>query len=151
MSKYNIIAIGKLPSEYVSVSNHLLKLLNKKITITEISPKKNLQPPEVIDFETNLIMDKLQKTDFVILLDVMGKEVSSQEFSELLQKMSVDNIDNITFIIGGAWGVSKKLKDRANMKISLSKMTFPHMLARIILLEQIYRAHSIINNHPYHK
>jgi 23S rRNA (pseudouridine1915-N3)-methyltransferase len=151
MTKYNIIAIGKLPKEYEPLFNHLITLLGKDIIISEITPKKTLPYPEIISYESSLILEKIQKTSLVILLDIKGKTFSSENFANTLNKLTNDGHSNISFIIGGAWGVSEEVKARANLSISLSPMTFPHMLARIILMEQIYRTIAISNNHPYHK
>jgi 23S rRNA (pseudouridine1915-N3)-methyltransferase len=101
-----------------------------------------------MNIEADAILDKIKDNEYVILLDVVGKKLDSKDFAKTLLNHSDKKI---TFIIGGAYGVSNKVKNRANNSISLSGLTFPHMLARIILLEQIYRAKSIIDNHPYHK
>ena len=145
MTKFRIIAIGKLPSEYENISKHLITMLGKNIEIQELISKKN-----TTEHEGELILEKIHKTDFVILLDIKGTKFSSEKFSDYLTKISMTN-SSICFIIGGAFGVSANVQSRANSSLSFSDMTFPHMLARIILLEQIYRAMAISNGHPYHK
>lgn len=143
-----IIAVGKLPKEFSDIHNHYVKLLSNKIDVTEIIVKKNIQGPEIMNLEANHILDKINDDELVILLDLKGKDIDSHGFSKLIESNSDKKI---TFIIGGAYGFSDKVRKRANKNISFSKLTFPHMLARIILLEQIYRAKTISENHPYHK
>lgn len=147
MNKTTILSVGKLPSEYKSLSDHYLKMLGKNISIQEIIIKKNIDGPEVMKLEAKEILSKIKPSQQVILLDVKGKSPDSYEFAKI-----IDNSEKeICFIIGGAFGVSDEVKKRADKRISLSPLTFPHMLARIILLEQIYRAKSIISGHPYNK
>ena len=150
MSKISIIAVGKLPSEYSDIAKHFMKMLGNSLTQHEIVIKKNINSAEIMEYEADAIFSKITGSDFIILLDPVGERFDSHKFAEYFQKTS-DNNDKISFIIGGAWGVSNKIKARANKTISLSNLTFTHMLARIILLEQIYRARAITNNHPYHK
>ena len=145
MTKFHIIAIGKLPSEYTSISNHLTTMLGKNIEISELISKKN-----TIKHEGELILQKINKSEFTILLDIQGTKFSSEKFADYLSKLSM-NHSSICFIIGGAFGVAHDVKTRANATLSFSDMTFPHMLARIMLLEQIYRASSIMHHGPYHK
>ena len=145
MNKFRIIAIGKLPSEYENISKHLITMLGKNMEICELISKKN-----TIEHEGVLILEKISKLDFVILLDIKGTKFSSEKFSDYLNKISM-NHSNICFIIGGAFGVSHEVQVRANATLSFSDMTFPHMLARIMLLEQIYRSIAISQGHPYHK
>ena len=146
LNKISIIAIGKLPSEYKDLSSHYLKMIGK-LEITEIVIKKNLSEKEALQSEGKEILSKIKPSQKVILLDVVGKSLDSHKFAKMLGDINQD----ICFVIGGAYGVSEDLKRRAAISISLSDLTFPHMLARIILLEQIYRAKSILVGHPYHK
>jgi len=145
MNKFRIIAIGKLPSEYQNISKHLITMLSNNTEIHELVSKKNS-----IEHEGELILSKISKLDFMILLDIKGSQFSSKKFADYLNKASM-NYSNICFVIGGAFGVSQAVKARANSILSFSEMTFPHMLARIMLLEQIYRAITIKQGHPYHK
>lgn len=146
-NKISILSVGKLPSEYKTICDHYLKMLGKNISIKEIIVKKKLEGIKAMKEEAKEILSKLRINQQVILLDVKGKSPDSHEFAKI-----IDSSDSeICFIIGGAFGVSEEIKKRADRKISLSPLTFPHMLARIILLEQIYRAKSIIAGHPYHK
>ncbi len=148
VSKISIIAVGKLPKEYQPICEHFMKML-PGLTIHEVAAKKNISGPEVMEHEGELSLAKINSGDYLVLLDPRGKKFDSHDFSTFLSKAS--EAGKVTFMIGGAWGFSSKVKARANTMISLSDLTFPHMLARIILLEQIYRARSISTNHPYHK
>lgn len=104
----------------------------------------------VLKKEQDKILKVLNSKDYIITLEVEGKEETSIEFANHLNNLFIQN-SNITFIIGGSYGLSEEIKKLSNYKLSFSKMTFPHQLFRIILLEQIYRAFKIINNEEYHK
>jgi 23S rRNA (pseudouridine1915-N3)-methyltransferase len=149
MSRISIIALGKLPSEYVAASEHFTRMLSKDVSIHEIIIKKNINGPEIMEPEADAILSKIPVSDYMILLDPRGKKLDSIDFAQSLSRAMENN--KITFVIGGAFGVSDRVKSRANFALSLSDLTFSHMLARIILLEQLYRAKSIIAGHPYHK
>lgn len=112
-----------------------------KVNASEIEKIKQLEGKEIIN--------NLKK--YNILLSLKGKELSSIELAEFITKKQVDGLSELTFIIGGSYGVSKDVEDKVQEKISFSKLTFPHQLIRVIFLEQIYRAFTIINNKGYHK
>ncbi len=112
-----------------------------KVNASEIEKIKQLEGKEIIN--------NLKKCN--ILLSLKGKELSSIELAEFITKKQVDGLSELTFIIGGSYGVSKDVEDKVQEKISFSKLTFPHQLMRVIFLEQIYRAFTIINNKGYHK
>lgn len=141
-----IICVGKIKETFFKEAiEEYLKRLQKyhKIIIDEIIDSD-------IKTEGKLILDRIKDKEYVITLEITGKEMNSLEFSKYLNKTFITN-SNITFIIGGSEGLDNKVKERANYKISFSKLTFPHQLFRIILLEQIYRSFKIINNETYHK
>jgi 23S rRNA (pseudouridine1915-N3)-methyltransferase len=115
-----------------------------------IKNTKNLSGKEQKSKEGQLILSKLNPSDRVILLDEKGKEMTSVEFAGFLQKNMNSGIKNLVFIIGGPYGFSQAVYQRAQQKISLSQMTFSHQLIRLIFLEQLYRAFTIIHHHPYH-
>jgi 23S rRNA (pseudouridine1915-N3)-methyltransferase len=118
-----------------------------------IAPPKNanvLSAEVLKKEEAKLVMDALQKDDVLILLDERGKQLSSVELSELLQQKANASVKRIIFLIGGAFGVDNVVTERANMSWSLSKLVFPHMLVRLILTEQLYRACTILRNEKYH-
>lgn len=116
------------------------------------SPKNaaTLSEAELKEKEGELILSQLKKDDYVILLDERGKQFSSEELASFLQQRANESQKNIIFLIGGAYGVSIDVLQRAQMKWGLSKLVFPHQLVRLILSEQIYRACSIIRNEKYH-
>jgi len=141
-----IICVGKLKEKYLKDAvDDYTKRINKyhKIQIVEMNEEKT------IEIEGEKILQKV-KDDYVIVLDIGGEMPDSVNFSHIIEKTFIFN-SKITFIIGSSLGLSKDVKNRANKLISFSKMTFPHGLFRIILLEQIYRSFKIINNEQYHK
>ena len=146
-----IIAVGKQDkSDEIHLIKKYLKRLKYKVIITEIPLKNSLVDSARIEFEACEIIKKIQDKDNIIVLDEKGQNKTSQEFSKIIDQ-SMMNSKNITFIIGGAYGLSENIKQKANSLINFGNMTLPHMLVRVILLEQIYRSQQILNNHPYHK
>tara|TARA_B100001059_G_C17718797_1_gene519490 strand:+ start:128 stop:595 length:468 start_codon:yes stop_codon:yes gene_type:complete len=111
---------------------------------------KSSQKSSIIKFDSEIIFKKLKKEDIIILLDEKGKDFNSIEFSKFLEEHMIRGVKNLTFVIGGAYGFSKELREFAKNKISLSKMTFSHDMARLFFIEQLYRSLTIINNIPYH-
>lgn len=147
INKICILSVGKIPAEYKPVENHYTKMVGNQIKIEEIIIKKNLSGPALMKLEEKAILEKIKSNAKAILLDVKGKMPDSYKFAEIIK----DSPTPICFIIGGAFGVTAEVKKRADMIISLSNLTFTHIFAKIILLEQIYRAKTIIEGHPYHK
>lgn len=153
--KCNIISVGHKPSQWESEGiNFYTKQLPKNLVINYIDLKGKQHPKmskdEVIKLEENLILEKLNPKDKIIVCDMHGKDLSSVDFSEVLSQ-SIDLNQDISFVIGGSFGLSKRVISRADIKFSASSLTFPHRLFKIILIEQIYRSFSIFNNQPYHK
>lgn len=118
--------------------------------IPDIKNAKNLSESEQKIKEGQLILNKLSPTDYLILLDENGKEFSSIGFSEFLQKKMNSGLKTIVFVIGGPYGFSDEVYQKAEGKVSLSQMTFSHQMIRLFVIEQIYRAYTILNNEPYH-
>lgn len=116
------------------------------------TPKQaaTLSEPALKKAEASIILSQLDKDDFMVLLDERGKQFSSPELADFLQKRANESIRNIIFLIGGAYGVDETVTKRANVSWSLSKLVFPHMLVRLILSEQLYRACTILRNEKYH-
>jgi 23S rRNA (pseudouridine1915-N3)-methyltransferase len=144
-----IMCVGSLKEAfYKEAEKEYLKRLSKytKLEVIEISEEK-----EDKEIESKKIMDRIDQKEYLILLDISGREYDSIELADKIDKLLLYGKSNITFIIGGSTGVSDKLKEICNEKISFSKLTFPHQLFRIILLEQIYRSFKIINKETYHK
>ena len=143
----HLISIGKLDKNFSVIAAHYTKMIKWPVKFTEISHDKKLLPEQLKIFEGKLVTDTLSNQSLKIALEVTGKAVSSHEFAKLLEK-ALAEYRAIDFIIGG---LDYKVSSSAHHKISLSNMTMPHMLAKVILLEQIYRAQTILQNHPYHK
>ena len=149
MITINIICTGKIKEKYLKDAiDEYSKRLSKfcKLNILELPDKK------IPDKSNSSIENEIKniESENVICLDLKGKQFSSEEFAQDIQDISMLH-SNITFIIGGSLGMSEKLLNLANQKICFSKMTFPHQLIRVFLLEQIYRAFKIINGENYHK
>lgn len=118
--------------------------------IPDLKKTRNLSVDQQKTLEGKLILERLNPSYFVILLDENGKQFSSEGFSEYIQKRLNSGIKQLIFVIGGPYGFSEELYSRANGKISLSKMTFSHQLVRLLFVEQLYRAFTILRNEPYH-
>lgn len=128
-----------------------------KLDIIELDDEKapeNLSDKEmemIKDKEGKKILAKIKDTSYVIALAIDGKSLSSEELADTINKLGIRGVSNITFVIGGSLGLSDEVLSRADYKLSFSKMTFPHQLMRLILLEQVYRSYRINNGEPYHK
>lgn len=106
---------------------------------------------QVKEKEGKALLRQVNEKDEVVLLDIQGESMDSVKFSKILKNYGIQGTKNVIFIIGGSLGVSEEVRKRANRRISFSKMTFPHQMMQVILLEQIYRGYRIMENHPYHK
>ena len=152
MLKINVICVGNLKDKFfIEAAGEYAKRLSRfcSLKVTELKEYTNLSNIEQIKkMEGEDIIKNI--SGYVILMDVEGKMLSSEDLAENIDTISLNNSE-ITFVIGGSYGVSEGVKAKVNQKISVSKMTFPHRLFRIMLLEQIYRAFTINNNISYHK
>ena len=156
MLHINVICVGKIKESFfrdaiLEYSKRLSRFCN--LTITELQdekiPEKASEKIEQ-EKEGQNIISHIKKDSYVIALDLTGKELDSVALSQKIENLSISN-SSITFIIGGSLGLSKQVLNYCNEKLCFSKMTFPHQLIRIFLLEQIYRAFKIANNETYHK
>jgi 23S rRNA (pseudouridine1915-N3)-methyltransferase len=156
--KIRILTVGKVKEEYLQAA---IKEYSKRISafadleIVEIAEAKlskenNSEIKLAVDKESNTIINSLNKKDYNILLDIEGKELDSIKLAHLFASTQQTS-SSFTFIIGGSNGVNDLLKKSVNLRLSFSKLTFPHQLVRVILLEQIYRIFKINNNQMYHK
>ncbi len=146
--KITIVAIGKLKEKFLveGVEEYLKRLrLFSKIEIREIPECRT------IDEEGKKILAQIPKDSFVFVLDVAGNPITSENFAKKISDLNLRGISNLTFVIGGAFGLSEEVKKISDFRMSLSEMTFTHQMARLILLEQIYRAFKINRGEPYHK
>ena len=155
----NVICIGKIKENYLkNAIEEYSKRLSKycKLTITELPDEKipdklnNSLENDIKTKECNNIINHIKKDSYIIALDLNGKQFTSEEFSKKIENLSMEN-SNLTFIIGGSLGLTKKLLDMCDLKVCFSKMTFPHQLIRVFLLEQIFRAFKISNGETYHR
>ena len=147
-----IVCIGKIKETYLTDAiNEYLKRLCKYVHIEIVElPDSSFDIKKTLEVEKNLILKNIKLSDYNILLDIDAKELNSLEFANHLDKIRQIN-SSINFIIGGSNGVHDDIKKIVNERISFSKLTFPHQLFRVILLEQIYRSFKILNNEEYHK
>ena len=148
-----IICLGSLKESFFKEAcKEYQKRLSKytKLEIKEIKDEKDDNLTVALKKEKDKILKELKEKDNIVLLDINGKDYNSTEFSNFIESELTTN-SNITFIIGSSNGLDEEIKSLTNKKISFSKLTFPHQLFRIILLEQIYRSFKILNNETYHK
>lgn len=150
MKQFQIISVGKLNNHYLEIAKNYQKLIRYEIKSSEISYSKKLPPEQIKQFEAKLIRELLTAKSYTIILNVTGQTYTSNEFAKKIEDLS-NSGKNVQFIIGGAFGLDQSIIDLADSNLSLSTMTLPHQMAKIMLLEQIYRAQTIIENHPYHK
>lgn len=155
-----IVSVGKIKEKYINLGiNEFTKRLSKycKLKLIEVSDEKapeNLSETEMDNIrrkEGEKILSKINDNSFVITLCIDGKQLSSEELSEKIDNLALTGNSNVTFIIGGSIGLSREVINKSNFKLSFSKMTFPHQLMKLILLEQVYRAFRISRGEPYHK
>ena len=160
MLSINIICIGKIKEKYwTDAIAEYKKRLSAfcRFTVTELDEEKTYRTPNptqieaVLSAEGKRILGVLTKGSYVISMCVEGKMISSPELAEKLGDISLGGKSSVDFIIGGSWGLSDEVKRRSDFKLSMSRMTFPHQMARVVLCEQIYRAFEINNNGKYHK
>lgn len=148
-----IIAVGSIKESYLKdalleYQKRLQKYTN--IEIIEIKDEGLVEKDKALSLESEKIKKHLSLKDYLITLEIEGQELTSLDFASKLNTIFLEN-SNITFIIGGSYGLSPEIKKLAKLHLSFSKMTFPHQLFRVLLLEQIYRAYKINNNESYHK
>ncbi|HBN84557.1 MAG TPA: 23S rRNA (pseudouridine(1915)-N(3))-methyltransferase RlmH [Clostridiales bacterium] len=158
--RIEILCVGKMKDGYFKAAQkEYLKRLSAfgKVDVVEIpdapipdhaSEKECI---EILRKEGEKLLAGMKKDTYFILLDVKGKDMDSVEFSETIKSLMVSGQSHLTFAIGGSLGVSQEVRNKAHLRLSLSSMTFTHNMTRVILLEQVYRAFSIINNRTYHK
>ena len=154
--KIELFVVGKTNHNYLSPGiQGYLKRINRYIQfsircISDAKNTKNLSQQQQKNAEGQNILVAIDNSDYVVLLDEHGKEYKSIEFASLIDKKMQTVAKRLVFVVGGPYGFSEDVYKRANEKISLSKMTFPHDLIRLIFVEQLYRAFSILNHEPYH-
>ncbi len=154
--KVTLICIGKTDDKYIQEGCEVYIKRLQHYFKTEVSIIPDLKNVHKMDTqerkkkEGQLILKQIEKSDTVILLDEKGKEFTSRQFAQDIQKKMNSGAKRVVFVIGGAFGFSDEMYQRATGKLSLSKMTFSHQMVRLFFLEQLYRANTILNNEPYH-
>lgn len=152
----SVISVGKISSEWINAGISMYEsrisryIKYSPVIVPDLKNAKTLSKENIKEDEGKLILNELSQSDFVVILDEKGKEFNSREFAEWIQKQMNTGMKRLIFVIGGPYGFSNKVYERANSKIALSKFTFTHELAKLVLTEQIYRAFTILKNEPYH-
>lgn len=158
--KITLITVGKIKEKYLEEAiGEYTKRLNRycKLEIIQVTDEKTPDgagpslEEQIKDREGQRILSHMKDGMYVITLEIQGKMLTSEELAEKMDSLGVRGISHVAFIIGGSLGLSKEVLKRADFRLSFSKMTFPHQLMRVILLEQIYRSYRIIAGEPYHK
>lgn len=158
--KIKIVTVGKLKEKYLKdgiaeYSKRLSRFAN--LEMLELADEKtpdrasDSENQKILELEGTRILSKIGDRDFVIVLAIEGKTLSSEEFSKQLEQAPINGFSTLTFVIGGSLGLSPQVKKRANLSISFGRLTLPHQLMRLVLVEQIYRAFTIQQGSPYHK
>lgn len=154
--KVKLIAIGKTDANYLAEGidiyvNRLKHYIKFELeVIPDIKSRKNKTTEQQKEEEGKLLLSKFDATDWVVLLDENGKLKTSREMADFLDQKMIQSTKTMTFVIGGPYGFSQEVYQRANQKLSLSKMTFSHQMIRLFFVEQIYRAFTILKGEPYH-
>lgn len=160
MQNVNLIVVGRIKEKYfdAAVAEYVKRLGRYcRLTITEIKDEPIPENPSdreielVLEKEAERIEAKIPKNAYLVPLCIEGKQIDSQGLADMIGSTATDGKGELTFIIGGSLGICERIKQRAGFKLSFSKMTFPHQLMRVVLLEQIYRAFNINNGGKYHK
>jgi len=158
--KVSVLCVGKIKEKYftMGIAEYEKRLLRYcKLEIVEVPDEKT--PDQASEKEEKIIKAKegerlakhIKEDSYVIALAIEGKQLDSVEFSKKMEQLGVNGVSHIVFLIGGSLGLDEALLKRADMKLSFSKMTFPHQMMRMILLEQVYRGYRIMKGEPYHK
>lgn len=158
--KIKIVTVGKLKEKYLKdgiaeYSKRLSRFAN--LEMIELADEKtpdrasDSENQKILELEGTRILSKIGDRDFVIVLAIEGKTLSSEEFSKQLEQAPINGFSTLTFVIGGSLGLSPQVKKPANLSISFGRLTLPHQLMRLVLVEQIYRAFTIQQGSPYHK
>lgn len=151
-----LIVVGKNEQKYLKEAldiyiKRLTHYINfELVVLPDVKNAKNMSVSELKDKEAELILKHSAKADKVVLLDEKGKEFSSMEFSKYIEKQMNASLKTLAFVVGGAFGFSEKVYSQAGEKLSISKMTFSHQMIRLLFVEQLYRAFTIIKGEPYH-
>lgn len=158
--KIKIVTVGKLKEKYLKdgIAEYSKRISRfAKLEMIELADEKTpdkaseIENQKILETEGARILSKIGERDFVLVLAIEGKTFSSEEFSKQLEEASIKGYSTLTFIIGGSLGLAPSVKNRANLSVSFGRLTLPHQLMRLVLVEQIYRVFTIQQGSPYHK
>ena len=158
--KIKIVTVGKLKEKYLKdgIAEYSKRISRfAAVEMIELADEKtpdrasDSENEKILGLEGNRILSKIGDREFVVVLAIEGKTLSSEEFSSQLEQASINGYSTLTFVIGGSLGLSHQVKNRANLSLSFGRLTLPHQLMRLVLIEQIYRAFTIQQGSPYHK
>ena len=158
--KIKVVTVGKLKEKYLKdgIAEYTKRISRfAKLEMIELADEKTpdkaseLENQKILETEGARILSKVRERDFVVVLAIEGKTFSSEDFSKQLEQASIKGYSTLTFIIGGSLGLAPVVKNRANLSVSFGRLTLPHQLMRLVLVEQIYRAFTIQQGSPYHK
>lgn len=158
--KIKLVTVGKLKEKYLKdgIAEYSKRISRfAAVEMIELADEKtpdrasDSENEKILDLEGNRILSKIWDREFVVVLAIEGKTLSSEEFSKQLEQASINGFSTLTFVIGGSLGLSPQVKKRANLSLSFGRLTLPHQLMRLVLVEQIYRAFTIQQGSPYHK
>ena len=158
--KIKVVTVGKLKEKYLKdgIAEYSKRISRfAKLEMIELADEKTpdkaseSENQKILEIEGQRILSKVSDRDFVIVLAIEGKTLSSEEFSKQLEEASIKGFSTLTFIIGGSLGLAQDVKKRSNLSVSFGRLTLPHQLMRLVLVEQIYRAFTIQQGSPYHK
>lgn len=158
--KIKLVTVGKLKEKYLKdgITEYSKRISRfAAVEMIELADEKtpdrasDSENEKILNLEGNRILSKIGDREFVVVLAIEGKTLSSEEFSKQLEQASINGFSTLTFVIGGSLGLSPQVKKRANLSLSFGRLTLPHQLMRLVLVEQIYRAFTIQQGSPYHK
>ena len=158
--KIKLVTVGKLKEKYLKdgIAEYSKRISRfAAVEMIELADEKtpdrasDSENEKILNLEGNRILSKIGDREFVVVLAIEGKTLSSEEFSSQLEQASINGSSTLTFVIGGSLGLSPQVKNRANLSLSFGRLTLPHQLMRLVLVEQIYRAFTIQQGSPYHK
>ena len=158
--KIKIVTVGKLKEKYLKdgIAEYSKRISRfAAVEMIELADEKtpdrasDSENEKILNLEGNRILSKIGDREFVVVLAIEGKTLSSEEFSKQLEQASINGFSTLTFVIGGSLGLSNEVKKRGNLSVSFGRLTLPHLLMRLVLVEQIYRAFTIQKGSPYHK
>lgn len=158
--KIKIVTVGKLKEKYLKdgIAEYSKRISRfAAVEMIELADEKtpdrasDSENEKILNLEGNRILSKIGDREFVVVLAIEGKILSSEEFSKQLEQASINGYSTLTFVIGGSLGLFNEVKKRANLSVSFGRLTIPHQLMRLVLVEQIYRAFTIQQGSPYHK